>query len=370
MGKARETLLSLTLLVLVFTGPAAVAAYLLSGDQAELPLMLAATGDGGPAPATETPNAGSTPSASPILAGVLYTSGTARVDWNGERIPVSDGSYAYLGGELVSTGPGDMGVLRLDEDNSVFICPSSRMSLARADGGGYRISISRGGGRFAFAAGTDYRIEANQGVLSPGAEAASQATVVEVTVFQDHPGGVVCGFSSSSEVAAYSSEGSGGPIALGTAGAGEIIDLSRALRDEVATSGAPLVMQPIPMPAGVQSWLRNNAPYPPEPGPIGYLCRCEELKRYAEADGIPGAAIVPRMSPPDGQALAALLAVDSAPPVPPPDLSPVVLAAPALPNPADRGVLRGFADSAPVLTVPPPLVPVAGSGGGVTSTPS
>ena len=52
--------------------------------------------------------------------------------------------------------------------------------------------------------------------------------------------------------------------------------------------------------------MRDNAPYPPAPGPIGYLCRCEELKRYAEADGIPDAAIVPRMSPPDSLALGAV----------------------------------------------------------------
>ena len=353
MSKARDTLLSLTLLALVFTGPAAVAAYLLSGEPAELPLMLAAAGTGTSAPADETPKPGSTPSAAPVLAGVLYTRGTAQVDWNGEKISVADGSYAYLGGEVVSNGPGDMGVLRLDENNSVYMCPGSRMSVARADGGGYRIKIFQGGGRFAFAAGTDYRIEANQGVLSPGADAASQPTVVEVSVFQDHPGGVVCGFSSSSEVAAYSSDGSGEPIALGTAGPGEIIDLSRALDDEAAASGAPVVMHAIPMPESVQGWLRDNAPYPPEPGPIGYLCRCEELKRYADADGIPDEAIPPRMSPPDSQALAIL--------------PPVVLAVPTLPDP---GVSSLSTDTGPVLTVPPPLVPAAGSGGGVTSTPS
>lgn len=367
MSKARDTLLGLSLLALVFTGPAAVAAYLLSGEGAEVPLMLAAaTGAGGSAAASQAPGSGRTPSAAPVLAGVLYTRGTVQVDWNGEKIPVVDGSYAYLGGELVSTGPGDMGVLRLDEDNSVYICPDSRMSVARADGGGYRIRISRGGGRFAFAAGTDYRIEANQAVLSPGAGAPSQPTVVEVTVFQDHPGGVVCGFSGSADVAAYSSDAAGGPIALGTAGAGEIIDLSRALRDEAATSGTPVVMQPIPMPASVQGWLRDNAPYPPEPGPIGYLCRCEELKRYADADGIPDAAIAPRMSPPDSQALGLLPPADTAPPV----LPPVVLAAPALPDPADPGVLGDSATAGAVLTVPLPLVPAAGSGGGVTSTPS
>jgi hypothetical protein len=366
MSKVRDTLLSLTLLALVFTGPAAVAAYLLSGQGAEAPLMLAAADTGKGASAGEAPKPGVTPSAAPVLAGVLYTRGTAQVDWNGEKISVVDGSYAYLGGEVVSTGPSDMGVLRLGGDDRVYMCPDSSMSVSREQGT-YRIKISRGGGRFAFAAGTDYRIEANQGVLTPGADVARQPIVLEVSVFQDHPGGVVCGFSSRTDVAGYPSDGSAGPIALGTAGAGEIIDLSRALRDEAATSGTPVVMQAIPMPASVQGWLRDNAPYPAAPGPIGYLCRCEELKRYAEADGIPDAAIPPRMSPPDSQALGVLLAADTAPP---PGLPPVVLAVPVLPDPADPGVLRDSADAGPVLTVPPPLVPAVGSGGGVTSTPS
>jgi hypothetical protein len=363
-------LLSLTLLVLVFSGPAAVAAYLLSGDASQAPVMLAATGEGASAPAATPGSPPPRASATPVLTGVLYTRGTAEVDWNGVKIPVEDGSYAYLGGEMVSTGSGDMGVLQLDADNRVYMCPGSRMSLARGTDGAYHIEISRGGGRFAFAPGTDYRIEANRGVLSPGPGGASQPTVVEVTVFEDHPGGVVCGFSSRMNVAGYPAAGGAGPIALGTAGPGEVIDLSRALRDEAAGSGAPIVMQPIPMPESVQSWLRSNVPYPSAPGPIGYLCRCEELKRYAEADGIPDVAIAPRMSPPDSRALTALPASDVAPPVVPPKLPAVVVAAPEAPNPADSGVMPEPASSGPILTVPPPLVPVGGSGGGVTSTPS
>jgi hypothetical protein len=177
----------------------------------------------------------------------------------------------------------------------------------------------------------------------------------------------VCGFSSSVKVAGYPLKGSGAPIALGTAGPGEIIDLSRALSDEAASSGTPVIMQPIPMPASVKSWLRNNLPYPPKPGPIGYLCRCEELKRYAEADGIPDAAIVPRMLPPNGDALASLPS-DIGPLVATPELPSAVLAAPGIPNPADPGVL--FDLEAMTLTVPSPLIPLTGSGGGFTSTPS
>lgn len=353
MSKARDLIYSLTLLVLVFTGPTAVAAYLLSADEGAAPMLLAA--------ADSSPGTGADgPGTVPVLAGTLYTKGTPQVDWNGAKVPVADGSYAYLGGEMVSAGAGDMGLLKLGGGNSVYMCPGSRMSVAQADDGAYEIKIAQGGGRFAFAAGTDYRIEAKRGVYSPSAAGAAQPTVVEVAVYEDYPGGVVCGFSSSLDVAGYPADG-GPPVALGTAGPGEIIDLSRALRNEAAGSGTPVIMQPIPMPASVQSWLRDNAPYPPEPGPIGYLCRCKELKRYAEADGIPDAAIVPLMSPPDGDAADA----------PPPALvPPLVVAAPAAPNPADPGVLPAPEVPAAVLTVPAPLVPMTGFGGGRTSTPS
>ena len=119
MNNARHLLLSVTLVSLALTGPAAVAAYLLSGDRAEVPLMLAATGDGESALATRTPKPVGVPSAARVPMGVLYTTGTPRVQRNGEDIRVADGDYAYLGNEVVSTGPGDMGLLQLYGDNRV-----------------------------------------------------------------------------------------------------------------------------------------------------------------------------------------------------------------------------------------------------------
>ena len=348
MSKARDTLLGLSLLALVLTGPAAVAAYFLGGDPDQTPLMLAAT---------DEPDSSGPSSETPVLAGMLYTTGSPQVDWNGVKAPVTDGSYAYLGNEVVSSGPGEMGVLQLEGDNSVYMCPGSRISVTRDDKGTYNIRISQGIGRFSFAAGTDYRIEANRGVYTPSAAAKSQPTVAEVAVFDGHPGGVACGFSSSMDVAGYPADGGSEPIALGTAGPGEIIDLSRALNDEKASSGTPVVMEPIAMPASVQSSLRDNAPYPSLPGPIGYLCRCGELKRYADADGIPESAILPLMTPP---ATMPFVPVTQTAP------SAVALATPGVPDPADAGAMR----TPTPVTVPPPLVPISGSGGGFTSTPS
>ena len=261
MNNARHTLLSLTLVGLVFTGPAALAAYLLSGDRAEAPLTLAATGDGDSVLATRALKPGGNPSAAPASVGVLYTTGTPRVERNGEEIAVTNGDYTYLGNEVVSTGPGDMALLQLYGDNRVYMCPDSRMSVARGADGAYRIKILQGGGRIAFAPGTNYRIEANRGVFSPRAGSPSQPTVVEVAVYQDHPGGVACAFSSSLDVAGYSSGGDGGPTALGNAGPGEIIDLSRALRDEAASTDTPVVMQPIAMSASVRFQLQGGFIY-------------------------------------------------------------------------------------------------------------
>lgn len=369
MSKRTDMLVKLILVALVSSGPAAVAAYLIAGDPTADPMHVAAAGEG-PAGPSASASGGSVESAgTSILTGMLFTRGTALVDWAGINITVEDGSYAYLGGEIISTGPGSMGVLQLDGDSRAYLCPSSRMSLTRAEGGAYQIRLYEGGGRFAFASGTDYRIEVNQGVLSPGRDESvdAQPTVLEVAAYQGHPGGVACGFSGTLEVAGYPADGGRAPIALGSAGPGEIIDLARALRDEAAVTGTPVVIKPVEMSASVRRWLRSNAPYPASPGPIGYLCRCLELKRYAEADGIPDAAIPPRMLPPDSE-MPVSLAADDNPPFAPPVLPPAVLAEPGFPNPADPGVLPG--PVAAPLSVPPPLVPATGSGGGYSSTPS
>ena len=167
MSKARDMLLSLTLVALVFTGPAAVAAYLLSGDRSDLPLMLAATSDGASAAVGGTSNPDGNQSRAPVLAGVLYTAGTPQVDWNGVNIPVANGSYAYLGGEVVSSGPADMSVLQLDADNSVYMCPDSRMSVTRADDGAYHIRIFPGRRSFRLRRGHDIPHRGQPGGVFP-----------------------------------------------------------------------------------------------------------------------------------------------------------------------------------------------------------
>ena len=71
MSRGRDTLLTLALLALVFSGPAAVAAYLVSGGQAAEPMMLAAVSDDGAAPAArvaDTNRAGKWPDSAIVVA--------------------------------------------------------------------------------------------------------------------------------------------------------------------------------------------------------------------------------------------------------------------------------------------------------------
>ena len=371
MGKRTNTLVTLALLAMVFSGPAALAAYLLSADPAITPMMVAATGSDSTSSLAGPLETTRDRARLPILTGVLYTSGTALVNWNGITIPVEDGSYAYLGGETVSTGPGAIGLLQLDGGGVVYACPGSRLAVSRADNGAVTMRISEGTGRVVFPPGTDYRIEANQGLVTPAKDGPATGTVTEISVFQRHPGGVVCGFGSPVDVAGFSAPGGDVPVALGTAGPGQIVDLSRALREEVAGSGAPVVMEPIDMPSSVKDWLQANAPYPPHPGPIGYLCRCLELKRYVDADGIPDTAIEPRLLPPE-PGVSALPVPEFTALVVPADVPAITLAVPGIPDPAEAGVLPPPATGpeGAGLTVPPPLVPTGGTGGGVSTTPS
>lgn len=361
----RELSMTLALLVLSLLGPAALAAFVLTRDPGPPGVVLAALDATTPTtaagPAATTPAGGT--------GGILYTRGTAMVNWNGVNIPVANGSYAYRGGELISTASNAMGMLDLGNDNRIYICPGSRVSLARDAAGAYQLYVGEGTSRYVFGPETAFDVRANRGLVTPRAGAAGGPVVGEISVFQDHPGGVVCSFDNTVDVAGFGPGDGGEPIALGSVGAGEIVDLSRALRDERAATGSPVIMSPIPMPAEVRGWLTRNAGPSGNGSFIGYLCRCEQLKRYADADGIPDTAIAPQLQPPEGEPLPLS---DPAPPLDPPEAPSVALVVPGVPDPADPGVLPPPAPppQAPGPTVPDPVIPIGGSGGGITSTPS
>ena len=81
-----------------------------------------------------------------------------------------------------------------------------------------------------------------------------------------------------------------------------------------------------------------------------------EAEAWEEADAV-GTTLLQEASPPATVPFA---------PVTKTGLPAVVLATPGAPDPADPGVMP----SSTPLTVPPPLVPISGSGGGFISTPS
>ena len=364
MRRARDLSVTLGLLALGLAGPTALAAFVLSRDAQPSHPMLAAVA--GAAPSAES-RAGSR--SGDVLSGMLYTRGSATVDWQGARIPVDDGSYAYLGGELIRTAPNSIGTLELVDGDVIYICPSSRVSLERGPGREYRLFVREGTARYVFGPDTPFSVRANQGLVTPVGGAPGGPVVGEITVFPNHPGGVICNFADTVEVAGFAAGDEAAPIALGSAGAGEIVDLARALRTEQANGGSPVVMQPIPMPSAVSAWLRRNAGPSRSGSFIGYLCRCEELKRYADAEGIPDTAIAPRLTPPQGDRLPLS---DPGPKLGPPTAPAVTLVAPGPPDPADPGVLPTPATGrpAPGPVIPAPAVPVGGSGGGFTTTPS
>jgi hypothetical protein len=128
--RLKQTLVSAALLAAVLTAPVALAAYMIdAATTAGLEYLAAAT--------TTEPVTPAAPPATPLVIGQLYTTGPAQVDWNGVRIPVEDSSYAYAGGELISTPPGAMGILRLGDNGTVFICPGSQVRLSREPSGRY-----------------------------------------------------------------------------------------------------------------------------------------------------------------------------------------------------------------------------------------
>ena len=118
-----------------------------------------------------------------------------------------------------------------------------------------------------------------------------------------------------------------------------------------------------PLPDVVLERLRD--PAGGGPGGTAYLCRCEELKRYADAVGVPAQAVAPLAQPPTPEQ-GPPPAPDPAPAVSPPQGAPISLGEPGDPNPSATSLLLPPAafDASPRLVVPPPLIPPARIGAG------
>ncbi|MDH3317129.1 MAG: hypothetical protein OER43_15365, partial [Gammaproteobacteria bacterium] len=114
--RKRNALQVLLLLTVALGAPVAVSTYLLNAASAPSPIRYSDT-EAALDRATGKPfDSGvvSGSSTSPLVSGVLYTSGSVKVNWSGIQMPVENTTYAYSGGELISTAPNAMGILKLD----------------------------------------------------------------------------------------------------------------------------------------------------------------------------------------------------------------------------------------------------------------
>ncbi len=355
MTRRTDALAIIALVALSLSVPAALAAWLLAGPEApalaldghgKAPRTLAAApghGAGGAAGAGDVGVAPDGPSAPVTVIGMLYTRGLATVDWNGVGIPVENGAYAYLGGETIAVGPEAMGVLRLADGSSVFLCPDSRARLEIDAGGTVALTVMSGTSRFVFQPGRAFEVDAGGVLIDAPAGPTSQVLVGEVEVPEDG-GCVLCGLGGTLNVAGATAAPAGKIVRVGPGGDASVTDIPGAFAaafgpDNQALAGA---------------------------GDLPFLCRCREIERYADGQGAPaqpGAPVVP----PDGA-----LGVPATPPVEPPGLPALALAQPGAPDPFDPNLLPPPAagPAATPFTVPPPLVPTGGSGGGGSTSPS
>jgi hypothetical protein len=349
---------SAALLAAVLTAPVALAAYLIdAAGTAGLQQVAAVTTTESGAPAT--------PPATPLVIGQLYTSGPVKVDWNGVQIPVENSSYAYAGGELVSTPPGTMGILRLGDKGTIFICPESQVRLSREPSGLYSLDVLKGSSRFILDTQLPFQVRANETVITPEdggfAPGRAQEKLVYTGEVQAQPRGgcVLCDLRGSLNVTTPD-EAAGGSVSV-LVSAGEILTVSApdsqpapapaqkpAPGDSAGDSetASPFFLMQIP-PALFSSMNVGRGAAMSSKG-LSYLCKCQKLREYARE-------------------IAPILA-ETPTRIPGLELAEMELPAPFMP-----GLLpptpAGPAEPLPVV-VSPPLVPVAGTGGGGVVSPS
>ena len=166
------------LLPLVFSLPSAVAMLLFTEPQSPSALRSSFSSFVKTSLVTEIPDASlgteipDAPPASdqsttnPLTTGTLYTSGKATVNWNGIIIPVENGTYGYVGNEIITIAPDGMGILQVD-GGTIFLCPNSVARISRKADGSYDYQILSGLNRFAFDADTPFEIRVNELTLTP-----------------------------------------------------------------------------------------------------------------------------------------------------------------------------------------------------------
>ena len=305
-----------------------------------------------PAPPAVSPDAQYLP-ASPVT-GVLYTRGRATVDWNGVSIPVQDGSYAYEGGESIGVSGDGMGLLRLSDGSSVFLCGGSRARLSRAEDGRPVLEILKGASRFVFRRAQAFQVRAGETVVEPSSirpeSTEEEFFVGEAKAYEDG-GCLLCALKNDLSLALERAPDTRAQVPAG--------NIAR-LEPEPGPDGALRVgMDPIPGKA--MSLIR--AASAGDGAGAQYLCRCDELEEFLRERGAQVAEGDPDTPLPETEPRVP----ESMPEILPPDAPPLALAEPGPPDPFDPNVLPPPAAGepfSPVITVAPPATPGGRNGGG------
>ena len=297
------------------------------------------------------------------MSGVLYTNGPVKVNWNGVQMPVENSTYAYTGGELIQTAPGAMGILKLDTGSVVFICPDSSIRVSRDAAGETRVDVVQGGGRFMFTENDRFRVQVNNTTLSAAPDAgnapAKHAYTGESVASRDG-GCVLCTLSKNLNVSVNEPGARRSVMAAG----GDIVTVKGA-----GSSGGDMIFT-VKLPGNLLAGMRSAMVANGVQG-LGYLCKCRELRDYAERAGVMTAGLADGGTGPvtDGNPDAPQLPT-AQPAVAPPPVPDVTVADSGEPNPFVPGLLPAAGESQPQggsdVVVPPPLVPGSGPGGGST----
>lgn len=387
-------LTTLAFSALVISAPVSVAAILINAASgAAQPVSLGL-------PSVAPPDSAAS-RAVPVVAGVLYTNGPVKVDWNGVNIPVQNSSYAYTGGELITTPPNGMGILRLGNGGTVFVCPGSKIRLSRTPAGDFTVDVAEGKSRFLFPAETPFRVRVNDTILTPDTSAPPLGESAQPAIFAGevestkNGGCLLCGLQNNLNVAGPGAASASGAL---SALAGQIVTVPGTPKPGAAAAasnaaGGGQKVSVLDMPQNVRSTLQAGLDAAGRSA--GFLCKCRELREYT----VKVAELMARQQAEDTAdserteaeiALAAsgdpeLLPPDAAPPVAPPTIPGFELADSGAPDflpglvpaagPGSAGELPGSAGEPPALPdtpiiVPPPFVPGSGAGGGGVVSPS
>ncbi|MCP5155223.1 MAG: hypothetical protein H6983_13725 [Ectothiorhodospiraceae bacterium] len=291
------------------------------------------------------------------LTAMLHARGTVSVEWNGVSIPVTDASYAYLGGEVVRTGPDGIAALRLDGGGLVVLCTSTTARIDRATAGHVVLTVERGSVRVTVPGESGVEILAGGIGLRSHATTAAGSVDAEVSA-RPRGGCLVCTFAGATEVS-WPQSGRESPTA--TLAEGRIVLIEPTPPDDPAASlggqSLPGAATAVAIPAAAAATPRS-------------LCACETLQRPADARAAEAATVSAAVTTPAARPATAATAPALAPPGPP-GLAVAEPAPPggfdpsALPPPAAGPPGAGTPASAPPLVVlPPPLVPIVNTGGG------